>query len=102
MSTMTKALLRWRYSTTRRIGRCSSPIPVSGSPQAEMSLGETSLEPSCRLSGRSTPMLALTILISEVFLGSYYCFEIERSGAQDEYVYITPQGMITEVSAYPK
>lgn len=34
--------------------------------------------------------------------GTYYCFEMERSGAQDEYVYITPQGMISEVRAYPK
>ena len=34
--------------------------------------------------------------------GSYYCFEIERRGQQDEYVYITPQGVITEVRAYHK
>ena len=34
--------------------------------------------------------------------GSYYRFEIERRGQQDEYVYITPQGVITEVRAYHK
>ena len=34
--------------------------------------------------------------------GSYYRFEIERTGAQDEYVYITPQGVITEVNVYHK
>ena len=32
--------------------------------------------------------------------GSYYRFEIELSGDRDEYVYITPQGVITEVSVY--
>lgn len=34
--------------------------------------------------------------------GSYYCFEIERRGQQDEYVYITPRGEITEVRTYHK
>ncbi len=34
--------------------------------------------------------------------GSYYRFEIERRGQQDEYVYITPQGVITEVRVYHK
>ena len=34
--------------------------------------------------------------------GSYYRFEIELSGDRDEYVYITPQGVITEVSVYHK
>lgn len=34
--------------------------------------------------------------------GTYYCFEMERSGAQDEYIYITPQGMISEVCAHQK
>ena len=34
--------------------------------------------------------------------GSYYRFEIERRGQQDEYVYITPQGVITEVRVYQK
>ena len=34
--------------------------------------------------------------------GSYYRFEIDRRGQQDEYVYITPQGVITEVNAYHK
>ena len=32
--------------------------------------------------------------------GSYYRFEIDRRGQQDEYVYITPQGVITEVRVY--
>ena len=32
--------------------------------------------------------------------GSYYRFEIELRGQQDEYVYITPQGVITEVRVY--
>lgn len=34
--------------------------------------------------------------------GTYYCFEMERSGAQNEYIYITPQGMISEVRAHQK
>ena len=34
--------------------------------------------------------------------GSYYRFEIELSGDRDEYVYITPEGVITEVSVYHK
>ena len=34
--------------------------------------------------------------------GSYYRFDIELSGDRDEYVYITPQGVITEVSVYHK
>mgnify|MGYP001668369269 CR=1 FL=1 len=32
--------------------------------------------------------------------GSYYRFEIELRGDRDEYVYITPQGVITEVRVY--
>lgn len=34
--------------------------------------------------------------------GSYYRFEIELRGDRDEYVYITPQGVITEVRVYHK
>ena len=34
--------------------------------------------------------------------GSYYRFEIERRGQQDEYVYITTQGVITEIRVYHK
>ena len=32
--------------------------------------------------------------------GSYYRFEIELRGDHDEYVYITPEGVITEVRVY--
>ncbi|AEE12392.1 hypothetical protein [Porphyromonas asaccharolytica] len=32
--------------------------------------------------------------------GSYYRFEIEQRGAREEYVYITPEGVITEVNVY--
>ena len=34
--------------------------------------------------------------------GSYYRFEIELRGDRDEYVYITPEGVITEVNVYHK
>ena len=46
--------------------------------------------------------LASFINFIEMPQGSYYRFEIERTGAQDEYVYITPQGVITEVRVYHK
>ena len=36
----------------------------------------------------------------EMLQGSYYRFEIELRGDRDEYVYITPQGVITEVRVY--
>ena len=36
----------------------------------------------------------------EMSQGSYYRFEIELRGDHDEYVYITPEGVITEVRVY--
>ena len=36
----------------------------------------------------------------EMHQASYYRFEIELRGDRDEYVYITPQGVITEVRVY--
>ena len=36
----------------------------------------------------------------EMPLGSYYRFVIELRGDHDEYVYITPEGVITEVRVY--